>query len=362
MGACRVSKKIFKVGLVGTGVYSAKHVAALSKVKGAVLAGVVGSNYDKSLSFAKRFKTKAYSSYQELLADEQIDVVDLVIPPGYQERYALLAAEAGKHVLLSKPMATNVSTAKEIVAACDRNNVVLSVIFPRRSEKIIRKVKNIVRDGCIGEIVSVNAALRWHRDPAATITSNWANKKNIAGGGVLTNQAIHLLDLLIWIVGDVDRVMARYTSSDPQLEIENSCAATLGFKNGAVGTFLATTAVISGFPDILEIHGTKGSICVQGSRIEQYSRLSENRLLSKARKISNWLAGWLPCKIFSGLRPGYFSVPLLATHLLQRHLDDVFCNLASGASTVSGAEGIKSLQVIEAMYRSGDTNKEVILK
>lgn len=348
-----------KVGLVGTGRYAVKHAAALKQLRNVSLIGVVGSSAEKSASFAKRFGIKAYADYESMLRDNEIDIIDLVVPNKQQEIYTLLAAQAKKHILIAKPMATNVNAAKEMIEVCRQNNVLLSVIFPRRSEKIINKVKLMLDRRELGDIFLVNAAIRWQRDKDYFKKFKWRGDLSQAGGGVMIDQAIHMVDLVQWLVGEIDTVSAKSSCSNPGVEVENNCVSALHFKNGAIGALSASTAVKKKIPDMIEIHGTEGSIIIFGSRIKYFHKKSKLPLSKQIYKAKNFLNSWIPFEIAPGLRPGFFSRPRNGQSLLKVHLNEVINRLGNGQSYVPGNEGIKSLKIVEAIYKSIESKKEI---
>ena len=142
-----------RVAVIGTGYYAIKHIKAIQSLKNIELVAVIGSRPDKTKEFSQKFKTRYFDSYESSLKDDGVDVVDIVVPPKKQAEYAILAAKSKKHMVVSKPLAHNMSTAKSIVDACQENGVLLSVVFPRRSEKILQKVKQMVMNQDLGTVI-----------------------------------------------------------------------------------------------------------------------------------------------------------------------------------------------------------------
>jgi UDP-N-acetyl-2-amino-2-deoxyglucuronate dehydrogenase len=362
MNESRVLPGKKRIGLVGTGKYAVKHAIALKQLKNAQLVGVVGSSAEKSVVFAERFGIKSYDDYESMLTDSNIDVIDIVVPNKQQEIYTMQAAKAKKHILIAKPMATNVEAAKEMIEICRENDVLLSVIFPRRSEKIIKKVKGMLDRGELGTIFLVNAAMRWQIDNDYFKKSRWRAGLSLSGGGVMIDQAIHMVDLLQWLVGEVDTVTAKSNRSIPDVEVETNCVSTLHFKNGAIGVLSASVGVKKKIPDMIELHGTRGSLVIHGSRIKHFYKKSRLPLGNKLSRAKCLLNSWIPFEIVPGFRPGFFSWPRNAQAMLKIHLREVLYGFTIGQSNVPGVEGIKSLKIVEAIYKSIESKRESDVK
>jgi len=203
-------------------------------------------------------------SERDLLADPEVHVICICTPSGQHASQAIAAAHAGKHVLVEKPMALSLADADAMIAACDRAGVQLGVVLQRRVEPLFERIHRAIRAGDLGELVLGVVTMPYYRPQSYYDQADWRGTWDLDGGGVLMNQGIHLIDLLIWYMGDPVHVAAYAATLHRQVEVEDTLAATLRFANGALATIAATTTAAPGFPHRLELYGTRGGIQVEG--------------------------------------------------------------------------------------------------
>jgi predicted dehydrogenase len=209
-------------------------------------------------------------SYEDLLADSRVDVVCICTPSGQHAHQAIAAAQAGKHVLVEKPMALSLADADAMIDACQRAGVKLGVALQRRAEPLFQHVHQAIQAGDLGDLTLGVVTLPYHRPQAYFDQADWRGTWAMDGGGVLMNQGIHLVDQLIWMMGDPVKVAAYADTLHRGIEVEDTLIATLRFANGALATITATTTAAPGFPHRLEIYGTGGGIQVEGETIERW--------------------------------------------------------------------------------------------
>ena len=254
---------ILKWGLIGCGDIAQKRVApALRDLPTCEFLAVTRSRPDLAEAFANRFGArKWYSTWQELLGDKEIDAVYIATPVHLHAALTIAAAEAGKHVLCEKPMATNVEECDAMIAACRANNVKLGVAYYRRFYPVIERMKSVIASGEIGKpvLVQVNA-FEWF-DPQPDHPRRWLIERQMAGGGPMFDFGCHRIEALVNIFGPVQRVTSMVANVVFNREVEDTATALMQFESGTCGV-LSVTHAASEPRDTLEVFGAHGSINV----------------------------------------------------------------------------------------------------
>jgi len=281
-------------------------------------------------------------SQKELLADPAVDVVCICTPSGQHAAQAIAAAGAGKHVLVEKPMALSLADADDMIAACDRAGVKLGVVLQRRAEPLFQRIHDAIQAGDLGDLTLGLVTLPYYRPQAYYDQANWRGTWAGDGGGVLMNQGIHLVDLLIWYMGDPLAVQARAGTLHRGIEVEDTLAATLRFANGALATIAATTTAAPGFPHRIEIYGTRGGIQVEGESAGRWRLAAPSGAAIaplEAGVAADAGAGGDP----RGIAPtGHIAIFWDFIHALRE----------DRPPQVDGAEGRRSLAAVLAVYQS----------
>jgi predicted dehydrogenase len=179
----------------------------------------------------------------------------------------MLAAQQGLHVLVEKPIAVSSEQSATLIAACEKANVKLGVIFQDRFKPEIRRLRNLLREGTLGRILLADARMKWYRPPDYYSQSRWRGTWRMDGGGALINQGSHTVDLLLSLLGDVTRVQAKTATLLHSIETEDTAVALLEFTGGALATLLATTAAYPGYSRRIEITGTEGTVILENDVI-----------------------------------------------------------------------------------------------
>jgi len=203
----------------------------------------------------------------ELLARRDIDVVSICTPSGLHAPQAVAAARAGKHVLVEKPMALTLAEADEAIAACNKAGVLLGVVLQRRASPLFRTVHDAIAAGQLGDLTLGVVTIPYFRSRAYYAQAAWRGTWSLDGGGVLMNQGIHQVDLLVWYMGDPVAIQASAATLHHSIEVEDTLAATLRFANGARATIAATTTAGPGYPHRVEVYGTKGGVQIEGESL-----------------------------------------------------------------------------------------------
>lgn len=257
-------------GILGTGMIADYHLQAIAQVPGARLIAVAHHDVERFAELAKRFGVPCVSE-AELLVHPAIDVIVICTPSGQHAAQAITALQAGKNVLVEKPMALSLADADAMIQAAYDNGVELAVCLQRRTEPLFRSIRQAVSSGDLGELTLASLNLPYYRSDAYYDQATWRGTWAGDGGGVLMNQGIHLIDLLVWYLGDPKVIQAQAATLQRNIEVEDTVAATLQFPGGALAAIAATTTAEPGFPHQLELHGTKGSITVTGEAVTSWT-------------------------------------------------------------------------------------------
>ena len=336
--------------LVGLGMGGATHARELAKLEGARVGAVYGRNEDKVNAFAREFDVpKAYTNYEELLADPEIDVVSVLTPNGLHGKFAIPAAEAGKHVVVEKPLETTVARAQEIIAACESNGVTLSAVFQMRFGDSAARLKQAIDEGRLGDLLVADAFDKEGRTPEYYSRDHWRGTQELEGGGSLITQSIHVLDLLQWLAGPVESVYAKTRTARHAIETEDYAAAIVSFENGATGMIESSTAVMPALKSRIEIHGTEGSAIINGEWDETYLWYVGDDERIDAPPYFKFTDTEDP-RTMPEARHGRIFTDIVAAIRGERQ------------PLITGREALASVAICEAIYRSAASGKEVSVR
>ena len=256
------------VGLVGLGLAIKPHALALHDLAGKVeVVGGFSPSPARRAEFAATYRLPVVDSFRALCDDTRIDALMILTPPRTHLELATAAAQAGKHVLLEKPVAVDLAEATALVDAVERHDRRLAIVFQHRFRAGAIALRDLLRAGALGDLVSVSTSIRWWRS-AEYFAQPGRGMKARDGGGVLLTQAIHTLDLLLDLAGPARQVMAACrTSPLRRIDTEDIACATVTYDNGAVGVIDATTTAYPGYPERIELAGTRGSAVLEAERL-----------------------------------------------------------------------------------------------
>jgi UDP-N-acetyl-2-amino-2-deoxyglucuronate dehydrogenase len=327
------------VGILGAGMIARLYRLAVEACAdlGAHLVGVGHPNPARDAAIAAEFGAPRLDP-EALLAHPEVDIVCVCTPSGRHAAEAIAAARAGKHVLVEKPMALSLADADAMIAAAEGAGVRLGVALQRRAEPHFQQLQAAVAAGELGELTLGMVSMPYYRAQAYYDQAAWRGTWAQDGGGVLMNQGIHLIDLLLWLMGDPVEVQARAATLQRAVEVEDTLAATLRFAGGALATVVATTTTEPGFPHRLEVYGTGGGIQVEGeAMIRWHTAAGARHEAEQPRQGAG--AGGDP----RGIAP--------TGHM--RLLRDFIGAVREGRGPlVGGAEGRRSLAAVLAIYRA----------
>jgi UDP-N-acetyl-2-amino-2-deoxyglucuronate dehydrogenase len=237
------------------------HAREMEFVSGGEIVAVCSRSEERVRQFAREFGVPSwYVDYREVLKNPDVDVVNVLVPTGQHAEVTIAASQAGKHVLVEKPLEINLARADEMIAVCRANGTKLGVIFQMRYGSVAATLKAAVQSGALGRVFLADAFDKSCRTAAYYASGPWRGTKALEGGGCLMTQSIHVVDLLQYIVGPVKSVIGRVATKVHDIEVEDTATALLNFANGAMGVLESTSSVNPALKSRLELHGEHGTI------------------------------------------------------------------------------------------------------
>jgi UDP-N-acetyl-2-amino-2-deoxyglucuronate dehydrogenase len=256
-----------RVGLLGAGNISDTHARAARAIRGVEIAAVCGANREKVARLAGAYGGIAYDDLDAFLAHRPMDIVAIGSPSGLHADQAIEAIRRGLHVLVEKPLDVTTAKVDAVIAEAGRADVKVGVFFQDRLRPDVAAMKTLIDAGRLGKPVFASGRVKWYRPPEYYGTSRWRGTCALDGGGALMNQGIHTVDLLQWLFGPVAEVCARTATRIHSIEAEDTAAAVLQFKSGALGVIEATTSVFPGYARRVELTGADGTLILEGDRL-----------------------------------------------------------------------------------------------
>lgn len=342
-------KKI-RFALVGCGRIVKKHIEALKEIKEAELVAVCDLVEEKAKKAAELAGIdKYYTSYDEMLQTEDVDVVNILTPSGLHPKHTIdIVKKYKKHIVVEKPMALKLEDADEMIKTCDEYGVRLFVVKQNRYNLPVQKAREALESGRFGKMVMGTVRVRWARHQDYYDQDSWRGTWEL-DGGVITNQASHHIDLLEWMLGEPVSVMAKTETYLADIEADDTAAAIIKFKSEALGIVEATTcARPKDLEGSLSLLGEKGSVVIGGFAV---NKMETWRFEDESEEDSKKIV-----KEFAEMPPNVYGFG----H--KRYLEHVIdCIKNNKKALVDGLEGRKSIELINAMYESAETGKEVFL-
>jgi len=348
------TSKTIGFGIIGLGMIAEFHVKAIKELSGCRFVGGFNPRPGRAAEFCAKHGGTGYDDLNAFLANKDIDIVTIGTPSALHLDGAVAAAKAGKHVIIEKPLEVTAARCDIIIETAKANNVKVGAIFQSRFHAAAGVVKQAIEAGRLGKIASADAQIKWFR------TQEYYDKRKARGtlqndgGGALMNQGIHAIDLLQWFMGDVSEVFA-YSAilGHEGIEVEDTAAAVLKFANGAIGVIQSTTSAYPGFLKKVEICGSKGCITLEEENIITWKFAEELPEDEEIRKIYGAATA----------TGGGASDPTAIGHHGHKMLFETFVEAVRENKPVAldGVEGKKSVEIIEAAYRSAKSRSPVKL-
>jgi predicted dehydrogenase len=341
-------------GIIGCGMISNFHARAIADATGAELIGVADQVPAAAHKFAQQHHCKAYESVADMLADPGIAAVSVCTPSGAHMEPAVAVAKAGKHVIVEKPLEVTTERCDQIIAACDQAGVRLVAIFQSRFHESAQLMKQAVEQGRFGKITLGDAYVKWYRSQQYYDSGAWRGTWKLDGGGALMNQAIHSVDLLLWLMGPVVQVNAMTaTLTHDRIEVEDVAIANVKFKSGALGVIEATTTSYPGTLKRIEISGSEGSAVLEEEGLIQWQFANERPEDDQIRQrmANNNATGG-----------GAADPTAIGHHGHTKIIEEAVAAIRENRpSILDGQEGRRSVELIRAIYHSAQTGQSVQL-
>lgn len=314
-------------GVIGLGMGAAR-ARLIHETHGARLVAVSDINEERGQKAAVEYGIDCYGDYRRMLERNDIDVVMIMTPSGTHADFAAVIAEAGKHVISTKPIEVTLERADQMIDVCRRAGVILAVDFEARYMADNVRIKQAIDDGRLGKLVLGEARLKWFRSD--DYYKGWHGTWKLDGGGSLINQTIHQIDLLVWFMGNPKQVSGQVGVFTHDIETEDLGMALIQFESGAAGAILGTTTCPTSLPARMELHGNRGMILTSGNAIESWNL--PNELLED---------------VFDYTGP-------------NNVIEDMVQIIRNGGTPrITGEEAKRALRLVLAVYESSKTGKAV---
>ena len=337
--------------LLGCGRIANRHAEILagSHLPGACLVAVCDHEAARAKAFSDRYHVPAFASLDDMVlgSSERIDVVSVLTPSGDHAEHAIAAARHGKHVVVEKPMALRLEDADRMIAECDARGVKLFVVKQNRFNLPVLEMRRALESGRFGKLFLGGVRVRWCRPQSYYDQDAWRGTW-AHDGGVFANQASHHIDLLSWMLGDVESVFAKGIKASARIESEDTGVVVLKFRNGALGTIEATTAVRpNDLEGSLSLMGERGSVEIAGFAVNQ---LRSWRFVDNVPEDADTLGR---CSE---------NPPTVYGFGHARFLESVVASIRDDRPpAVDGRDGRRALELIVAIYESIASETEVRL-
>lgn len=341
-----------RVGIVGCGNIAQTHATALAVLSEGELAAVCDVDGGRARAFAAQFAVpKVYTDVDAMLRSGDVDAIIVCTPHPQHAPVVVAAAAAGVHVLCEKPISDKLSEAERMVEAADRAGIIFSVVFQRRWWPACRRMRQAIDEGKLGRLTVGESISKLWRPREYFAADPWRGKWATEGGGALMNQAVHTVDMFQWFMGPAVEVVGRWAKlrEGDYIDVEDTAVAAVVFANGALGTILAATTINPGFGFRVTVHGENGATISVWENPEGRQGVNDVWTVPGEEELR---AAW---EEEDRDKPGF---PYFHQLQLQDFLKAV---RDRRPPAVAGAEGLKSLEIIQAIYESSRTGQPVRL-
>jgi UDP-N-acetyl-2-amino-2-deoxyglucuronate dehydrogenase len=333
--------------MIGTGAISHKHAQVYKNI-GFELTVCTDIFEPAGRKFAAQYGAEFVSSYEEVCRHPKVDFVDVCTFPDFRLQPLEICAKHGKHIQVQKPIATNLETAKKMIETAKAGGILLGVVSQHRFDDSSMFVKKAIGDGRLGKLLQCDAYVKWHRSAeyySRPIKGSWQTE----GGGALINQAIHQIDILRWFAGPVKELFGMWQlGALHKIESEDVVNTLMRYQNGATGMIQASTAFWPGYPERVELHGTKGTAILTGDKLTTWD-------------VENDKGD--PAPVEKEVASGASDPMAISLEPFERQFRDFADAIKTGRKPlVAGEEGYEALELVDAVYRSCRTNEKVVLR
>ena len=333
-----------RVGIIGTGAIAHKHVQAYRNI-GYEVTICTDEHTAFGRAFADRYGIRFVERWQNVCTSGDVDFVDVCTFPNFRLPAVELAAASKNHVQVQKPMATDLETARKMIAAARAADIRLGIVSQHRFDDATLFLKPAIQAGRLGKILEADAYVKWWRSDqyySRPIKGSW----EVEGGGALINQAIHQIDILLWLCGPVRHLNAEWEiAAAHRIESEDVVNALLRYDSGAIGVIQAATAIQPGYPERVEIHGAKGSAIITGDKLTAWDVPGDTHAPLDANTAS-----------------GASDPMAISLAPFERQFLDFGAAIRERRDpVVSGQEGYRALQLVQAIYQSCREGRKVVI-
>ncbi len=351
-----------KTAIIGCGKVSHLHAAALQQGDNTELTAIYSRSIEKAQKFAAKYGIQAFDNLETMIREAHIEAVIVCTPHPFHADAVIRAARCGAHCLVEKPLASSLQDCDAMILACNENSVKLGVVSQRRFYAPVRRLRNAIDEGRIGNPVFGTVNMLGWRDKNYYDSDEWRGTWEMEGGGVLVNQAPHQLDIFQWLMGPIEEVYGTWKNlNHPYIEVEDTALAIVKFKSGAIGNIIVSNAQKPGIYGKVHIHGSNGaSVGVQTDGgamfIAGMSAIAEppvNDLWTipgEERMLDEWKS-----------QDADFFNSVNAMEYYMKLQDEDFCDaiINNRKPMVSGEEGRVTVELFTAIYRSQRDNMPV---
>ncbi len=333
-----------RVGIIGTGAIAGMHARAYKNI-GYTVRACTNVTEAKGRAFAAQHGAEFVAGYEDICRHPEVDVVDVCTFPSFRLDVVRACAASRKPVQVQKPMATTLEAAREMLVIAQQAGIILGVVSQHRFDRASLFLSSAIREGRLGSLLQCDAYVKWWRSDeyyARPVKGSWETE----GGGALINQAIHQIDLLLWFAGPVREVSAMWQiGAAHTIESEDIVNAVMRYDSGATGVVQAATALWPGYSERVEVHGTKGSAIITGDQLTTWDVKDDNGD---------------PPPLSQGVASGASDPMAISVESFERQFLDFGDAIRIGRTPlVSGEEGYRALELVDAIYRSCRTSRPV---
>lgn len=330
--------------IVGCGFIANKHAKAIEATKDAKLVAICDKVPAAMEPYVEQYNVAPYEDLSTMLKNEDIDVVCICTPSGFHASIAIEVANAKKHLVVEKPIALNIEDTDKIIEACEQNNVRLSVVHPNRFRPVVQELRKILDNNLLGKISHANCVVNWNRNQEYYDQAPWRGTKEF-DGGVLMNQAIHNLDLLLWFMGKPTQIFSMEATRLRKIEAEDVSVGVIQFESGSLASVQASTTVYpKNYEESITIFGEKGTVKIGGTNALYFEHLEVKDMMEE--QVNNLKA---EIKSDPWGTPGH-----------QWIIEDMVSAISENREpVVTGIDGRNALKLVLSFYESAQENQPV---
>ncbi|MFG1626301.1 Gfo/Idh/MocA family protein [Kribbella sp. NPDC049227] len=340
-----------KFAVVGAGVIGETHARLITSLpEGSELVAVVDVEADRATTLSGKYGGEPMTDLKQACARPDVDVVSICLPSGYHADAAITALEAGKHVIVEKPIDVTLAAADRLIDVEEQTGLTVAVISQRRFQHAPAFMHQAVADGRLGRITTGIAESAFWRSQEYYDSGGWRGTVALDGGGALMNQGIHVVDLLLWMLGEPVEVQA-YSDrlAHERIEVEDTVAATVRFRSGAIGSIVATTSAYPGRPVRLSVYGDRGSAVIENDDLIVFDA-ADGESTAETQSVAD------------GQPAGEASVTRsVADAHRDQYLDFIEAVRDGRAPSIGTRDARRALEVVLGVYESARTGAPVQL-